>query len=69
MTDESNDDLRRMLEAQEPTIKDQHESFNDIKLLLAQLLVDKNTWTASTNNAEANPNANAGGGHNANAEG
>lgn len=66
MADSNNEDMLRRLEAQEQSMKDTQQSLNDIKLLLAQLTLDRNTGPVISNN-DANSNANIGGGNNTNA--
>ena len=42
MADNSNDDLRRRMEAQEQTSKAQQEALDNIQKMLAQLLTNRN---------------------------
>jgi len=52
MADSDNDDIRRLLEAQEQTSKVQKEFLNNIQQMLAQLLTNRNNNDTESNHKE-----------------
>jgi len=52
MADNSNDDLRRWLEAQEQTSKAQQKALDNIQQMLAQLLTNQNNNDTGSNHNE-----------------
>ena len=58
MADNSNDDLRRCLEAQKQTFKTQQEALDNIQQMLAQLLNNRNNNDTGSNHDEEEPFSN-----------
>ena len=58
MADNSNDDLRRRLEAQEKTSKAQQEALDNIQQMLAQLLINRNNNDTGSNHDEEEHHSN-----------
>ena len=58
MADNSNDDLRRYMDAQEQTFRTQHEALDNIQCILAQLLTNQNNKETSGNHVREEKNLN-----------
>jgi len=56
MADNSNDDLRQRMEAQEQTFRTQQESLDNIQQMLAQLLTNQNNNDSGSNHNEEEHN-------------
>ena len=56
MTDNSNNDLRRRMEAQEQTSKAQQEALDNIQQMLAQLITNRNNNDTGSNHNEEEHN-------------